>query len=174
MKISFVKVALSTVALFCVGAIGANAQLKVGTVESAKILTDMPEFQTVQNQVKQMQQAYQDTLELANKQFNKQLEDYQQKKTTMTPENIAKTEDQLQKQQQRMLQYQQAHLGSQGTVAQKYDELLQPIREKVVAAIKVIAERQGLDAVMESGNFVYVDPQLDITYDVLKYLQTGK
>jgi len=173
MKITFGKIALVAVALFAVNATQADAQLKVGTVQTSKILTDMSEFKEVQGKIKGMQQAYQDTLELANKQFNEQLETFQQNKTTMNPEDVAKTEDQLQAQQQRMLQYQQAHLGSQGTVAQKYDELLQPVRKKVVEAITVIAKREGLDAVMESGNFVYVDPQLDITYDVLKYLQTG-
>lgn len=63
--------------------------------------------------------------------------------------------------------YQQLQQGLQ----QKNQELLGPINDKVMAAVKSVAESKGLTVVIDKGNVVYGGQ--DITDDVMKVI-TGK
>ena len=58
-------------------------------------------------------------------------------------------------------------------LAQRQAELIQPIREKVRAAIEKVAKDEKLSAVMENSVLIYFDSKLDITYKVLDNIRRG-
>jgi Skp family chaperone for outer membrane proteins len=62
-------------------------------------------------------------------------------------------------------------MGNQGAYAQLQQRLLQPIKEKVTAAIEKVAKDEKISAVMETGLTIYYDKKLDITFNVLAYLR---
>ena len=172
---AFIRVAAIGALFVVAGYTNASAQLKVGVVVSETIISALPEFKQVQQQIETLQKAYLDTLQAVKTDFDQQFQRYQQQAGTLNAETKAKEEERLTQMQQRLQAYQNYHLGPQGTVIQKQNELLQPIRARVIGAIEAIAKQQKLDAVMEKaeGGFLYVDPKIDITFKVLDYLQGG-
>ena len=174
---AFIRIAVIGALFVVVGYSHASAQLKIGVVVSETIITALPEFKQVQQRIETMQQSYLDTLRSVKAEFDQQFQKFQQQAGTLNAETKAQEEARLTQMQQRLQAYQNYHLGPQGTVIQAQNELLQPIRAKVIEAIEAIAKKQNLDAVMEKveGGFLYVDPKMDITFKVLDHLQsTGK
>lgn len=170
---SFIRTVILAAAVAVIGYSQADAQVKVGVVNSETIIEQMPEFKAIDAQVKALQKAYQDTMQMAKTQFDQQVQQFQQQQGVMDAAAKAKEEERLLGLQQQILGYQEAHLGAQGTVARKQAELVIPVRERVIAAIKAVAQKEKLDAVMEQGGFLYVDTKLDITFKVLDYLRRG-
>lgn len=170
---SFIRTALLAAAVAVIGYSHADAQTRIGVVNSETIIEQMPEFKTIDAQVKALQKAYQDTVQMAKSNFDQQVQQFQQQQGVMDATAKSKEEERLLGLQQQILGYNEAHLGAQGTVARKQAELVAPVRERVIAAIKAVAQQEKLDAVMEQGGFLYVDTKLDITFKVLDYLRRG-
>ena len=60
----------------------------------------------------------------------------------------------------------------QEVIANKEKELMEPVFQKIEAAIKKVADKKGLAVVVEKNTVVYGG--LDITDEVAKTLQSGK
>jgi Skp family chaperone for outer membrane proteins len=101
------------------------------------------------------------------------VETYQKQQATMSADARGKEEEQLKAIVDQYQQYQNDRLGPQGVLLQTQAQLVQPIKEKVQAAIRKVAEQEKLSAVMENSVLIYVDQKLDITYKVLDYLHRG-
>lgn len=172
---AFIRVAVLGAVLTIFGISQSSAQVKIGVVKSETIISSMPEFEAAQKQIEALQKTYLDTLQAARQSFDQQVQQYQQQQGIMDQAAKKQQEEKLTQLQQNIQSYQQAHLGPQGTVAQRQAELLQPIRDRVFQAIEVVAKREKIDAVMEKGEggFLYVDSKLDITFKVLDYIQNS-
>lgn len=170
---AIIRTVVLTAFVAVIGFARADAQTRIGVVNSETIIEQMPEFQQITSQVQALQKAYQDTVQMARTNFDQQVKQFQQQQGVMDDAAKAKEEERLLALQQQILGYNEAHLGAQGTVARKQAELVMPVRERVIAAIKAVAQQEKLDAVMEQGGFLYVDTKLDITFKVLDYLRRG-
>ncbi len=53
-------------------------------------------------------------------------------------------------------------------------QLLAPVRQMVVDAIKAVAQQEKLSTVMEETSVLYIDPNLDITFKVLEYIKKSQ
>ena len=151
----------------------ASAQLKIGFVDFDVILQQMPEFKAVEQRLRAVQQSYTDTLRGMEAEFQTKLDTYQKQRELMNPATRAQEEATLGALRDQILQYQQMHLGQQGTLFQMQAQLVQPIREKVRVAVERVAKEQKLSAVMENGLMVYYDKKMDITYKVMEILNRG-
>ena len=163
---------LSILTLFFIaGLASADAQVRLGTVNTETIVGAMPQFKQVEERVSALQQSYLDTLQALNKQYQQNLATYQQAAATMAQTDKASTEQQLIQLQQQLQQYQESRLGQTGYLMQYQQSLLAPVRQLVIDAIKAVAKAQNLTGVMEETSMIYVDPNLDITYKVLEYIK---
>ncbi|MEP7218876.1 MAG: OmpH family outer membrane protein [Bacteroidota bacterium] len=172
MKNLFRIVAIVTIALFG-GITALHAQTKLGFVNTETIIQGMPEFKGIEAKLKGMQSSFQDTLRAMEINYKTRVETYQKQQATMSADARAKEEDQLKAIVDQYQQYQNDRLGPQGVLLQTQAQLVQPIKEKVQAAIRKVAEQEKLSAVMENSVLIYVDQKLDITYKVLDYLHRG-
>ena len=66
----------------------------------------------------------------------------------------------------------QRYYQQQEVIANKEKELMEPVFQKIEAAIKKVADKKGLAVVVEKNTVVYGG--LDITDEVAKTLQSGK
>lgn len=167
-------VGLAALLVFLAGASGVQAQSKIGFVDSDKLITEMPEFKGVEAQLTSLQQSFVDTLTAIQKQFETELQQYESQKGVMTLDQRSQTEARLNNIREQYAAFQQQRLGPGGSYSVAQNELLQPVREKVIAAIQAVAKTEKLDAVMDKGTFIYVDTKLDITYKVLDYIRRGQ
>jgi outer membrane protein len=159
--------------LFIIGAAAANAQAKLGFVDTEKIVGQMPEIKDIQAQLETLRKGFTDTLGAIEKNFNARVETYQKQQAMMTPDAKAKEESELKGMESQYQQYYQDRLGPQGVLVQAQNRLMQPIKDKVRAAIEKVAKDEKLTAVMENQLLIYFDSKLDITFKVLDYLRRG-
>ncbi len=164
--------ALAVLTLFAVMG-SAQAQVKLGFVNTETIVQQMPEFKDIDAKLRTLQSAFTDTLRAMEINYKTRLEAYQKQSTMMTADAKAKEEEQIKGIVDQYQQYQQDRLGPQGKLAQRQAELIQPIRDKVRMAIEKVAKDEKLSGVMENSVMIYFDQKLDITYKVLDNLRRG-
>lgn len=153
----------------------ANAQtLEVGYTDHEVIIVNMPDYQDVQEQLQSEYQGSQQELQTLYQDYQDKLEKYQKQQALLSEERRQEREAELMQLQQQIQQ--QAQQKDQA-LAQREAELMQPILEKVQAAIDKVAEAQGLDLVLRSqvGTqpvilYVNEDSITDITLDVAREL----
>jgi len=88
----------------------------------------------------------------------------------MTKTAREQKEKELNLQGQAVEKYQQEQFGRGGVVEKKQQELLIPIRQKVLAAVESIAQKEGSSLVLEKSIAVYVTPENDLTFKVMNQL----
>jgi len=102
---------------------------------------------------------------------------YQKQAATMKPEQQKQMQQNLIQKEQYMQQFNQQKFGQQGELAQKQDELMQPIRDKIYQAIEKVSKKQNMKFIFDKAGDVlllYADPHYDMTYKVLDILKTMK
>lgn len=179
---SFVCVAVLCI---CAGIIPVFAQksavsagtMKFGVVDTRKILEQMPEVKDAEEKLREVGTKYKDTLETIQKDYMEALQNYDKQKAMMSPEAKTKAEENLQTIQQRYIKYNNEKLNMQNPqseLGKLQEELLDPLRKKVKAAIKDVAKDEKLSGVMEAPAFIYFEENMDITFRVLDKLKRNK
>lgn len=152
--------------------------LKIGYVNSAKILQEYPEAQEAQKKLDNMGKAWQNELERMSKELQKKYEDYQKQQGMMTEQKKLAAQQELVELEQKVYQFRNDKFGSDGELAQETEKLLQPIKDKVLKVIQQIAKEEKLTFVFDRNETImvmlYGDPAYDYTYKVLDRLKRSK
>lgn len=143
----------------------AQKPIKLGHIDSQKLLMAMPESDSAQKKLSQIEQDYQKTLEELQVELNKKFADYQQNSAKWS--DLVKTtkETELNELNERIQNF-------QGQAQQDYEkqrmELFRPIQEKAKKAVDDVAEENGFTYIFDTGPgvgaVVYSAPD---TYDIL-------
>ena len=95
----------------------------------------------------------------------------------MTPDKQKEVQQELVKKEQTMQQFRQQKFGQpNGELFIKQEELLKPIKAKILDAIDFVREKEGMSFVFDkTGDVIllFADPQFDITNAVLDKLKRG-
>ncbi len=140
---------------------------KVGVVDSGKILQLMPETKRAEATLQTTVTPLRKEFERMNQELKNLVTSYEQHKSTLTKAAKAQQEKELTAKAQALQKYQQT---SSGSVEKKRQELLLPIRQKIVTAIASIAQRDGFTVVVEKGSALYIAPEHDLTVKVMAQL----
>ena len=92
---AFIRASALTLGLLFLALCSANAQVKLGFVNTETIVQQMPEFKDIDAKLKTLQSAYQDTLRAMEINFKTRSEAYQKQQSMMTADARAKEEEQL-------------------------------------------------------------------------------
>ena len=146
-----------------------SAQSKIGTINTDYIVTKMPEFEGVQNDLN----SYRETLDAGIKEkldeYNAKVQVYSEKESTYTDalkqlkqKDIIKLEEEIQKLQTNSAKLYQV----------RQDEDLRPLYKKIGDEVQKIVEAESFTHIFESNNssMIYVSPDFDITLKVMKNL----
>ena len=139
---------------------------KIAFANSALILQEMPAVKQAESDLKvlrtQLEKAYQNDVT----KWQTKLQELQKKEAQgeMSPKMLQDEAAALEGEKQGLLQKEQDMMGQ---LQKKENELLQPILDKVNAAIKKVAEADGYQAVFDATPaLLYIDPVIDITAQV--------
>lgn len=160
----FKKLLLITVFMF--GVVGvANAQ-KMGHINAAKLIANMPESKKVDTELEKIAKTYQADLQASAKIYQDKGKKYAAEEKAQTPETNAKRQAEL---QQDLYKLQQAEQFAKQELSKKEAELRKPVDEKAYNAIKAVADAKGLIYVFNiaSGGLIIFDKGEDI-YDAVK------
>ena len=94
----------------------------------------------------------------------------------LSRDKVVKMETDLKNKQRDIEQFQLEHLGPQGSLYKKQEELLKPILSVIDRAIKTVGEQRGYDYIFDAANgaIVYALDANDLTADVLEELKKIK
>lgn len=172
---AFVRPVAFLVLLFGAAAFvpSAQAQQKIGYVDSEFILSKTPEYASVQQQLDRMAQEWQDELETSRDEVDEMFREYQARELLYTSEERQRKREEIMRAEEEVERLRMQYFGPEGDLFEQQEKLMRPIQEKVLAAIEEVAERDGYDYVFDKGGdflFMYAREQYDLSEDVLEEL----
>ena len=158
MKKSFVIIAALLLSL------AANAQ-KFGYVNTQELFMLMPELKDVQARMDSLNKQYENLLMQMQEEYQKKLQDYQQKQNTMPEAMRQIQEEELYSMQQRL---QTTYQTAQQDVEQKRTEFLKPVHERMGKAIQDVGAANNYTYIFDSAAAVYIAPDADNVMPLVK------
>jgi outer membrane protein len=103
------------------------------------------------------------------------LAQYKKQQSMMPKDQQTKTEEELQGQNQQLMMYQQSKFGQTGELAKVRENVLAPLREKVISAIKEVAKSEKMNFIFDktNGSVIYSEDKFDITFSVIDRIKRG-
>ncbi len=162
--------------LLILGAGLASAQESgIGYITSWKIVGPESNFQPS----KDAQDALNRDIDKWNRELKEMQEEFQQKGEELAKQRLVMTESQLREKEQQLFQLRadierrtKEIWDAGGYIEKRNAELMQPIYDRLLEAIEVVAQEEGLFFVFEAGdgNLVWAEKRFDITDKVLEKL----
>ena len=148
-------------------ALAVNAQ-KFGHITAELLLQEMPEYDTAQIKLQDLNQSYELEIERIQVEINKKIEEFQQTEATMSQLIKEAKASEIQEMQQRLQNFAQT---AQQDLQQQQMAFLQPVMDKARKAIEEVAKEHGLLYVfdMSQGNPVYASEE---SMDMLPLVKT--
>ena len=159
----FVLVALT------LAAISVSAQVKLGHIETQKLIQAMPEWTAAQKTFEEEQKKVNTELNGLREQFQTKLAEYSEKMKTYSEAMRATTEEELQGLQQRIQRFQETAMAQ---LEKTQNDLMQPVMEKALNAIKEVGKENGFTYIfdMNSGILYAAENSQDVLPWVKKKL----
>jgi len=168
---SWLGVSLAAVVLF--GVNSASAQLKLGYIDSQKILEKYKEAQDAQKQLQDLNKRWEDEAKNMQQELQSKLEELESQASLLSDERKKEKETELQNLNIRLQQFQQKKWGNQGDAFSMRKEIMQPVVDKIDTVIKKIGTDEKFDWIFNvvNGNILYAGTsQSDLTDKVLENL----
>ncbi len=143
-----------------------QAQTKTGTIDIELLLMNMPEIESVQQNLKDYGTSLDD-------QLNEKMTDYQTKLDNYNTNVESFTETQIQEKQAEIYALEEDitkfRQNGMQLIRIREDELKRPLYQKIAAALEKIAKADGYTQILttnDGSDVVYLDPDFDITLKV--------
>lgn len=170
------KKTIKTSALLFLIALGTMAQqavLKIGYVNSEKIIAELPEAKESQQKLESLVKSWQDEIEKRGQALQVKFEEYQKQANMLNESAKQVRQKELVEEEQKLNQY---RTEKQQELALQREKIMKPIQERVFKAIERVAKDKKLSFVFDRATEVpvlYADPAYDYTPDVIIYLKRG-
>ena len=131
---------------------------KFGHISSEALLQVMPEYDSAQIELQELQQHYELEIERIQVEINKKIEEFNQNEATMSELIKEAKASEVQELQMRLQNYSQT---AQQDLQQQSQIVIQPVMEKARGAIDEVAKEHGLIYVFDisQGNPVYTSEE---------------
>ncbi len=160
-------------ALLLVLPFSAEAQMKIGYIDSDAIMKKLPEAQDAQKTLDQMVAGWQDELTKMQNAWQKKFEEYDRRKLIMSDQTRAATERELMDMEKKVSDFRTQKFGPNGEMLAKQTELMKPVQDKVFKAVQDVAQADGFDYVFDKSGqilLLYANDKYDLTQKVLDKL----
>lgn len=150
---------------------------KIGWVNSEVILQQYAPAIKAQSDLDALTADWSKQIETMTQELQTSYADAQKQFANMTPDKQREIQQELVQKEQVMQQFRQQKFGQpNGELFIKQEELLKPIKAKILKAIEAVKDLQGMHFVFDkTGDVIllFADPQFDITNEVLIKLKKG-
>jgi outer membrane protein len=149
----------------------AQAQQKIGYIDSEYILNKLPEYATVQQKLDRLEQQWRSDIDDARARVDTLQEEFQARELLYTEEERTAKREAIQEARGRVQELRQRYFGPDGELYSRQKELMRPIQERVLAAVEEVATAEGYDYVFDkSGDFLFMfaRDQYDVSDAVLR------
>ena len=151
----------------------AQAQQKIGYVDSDYILEQLPEYQTIQQQLDRMAQGWQAELDELKSELDEKFREYQARELLYTNEERQQRRQEILREEEDLERLRVTYFGPEGDIFLQQEKLMRPVQEKVLQAINEVATSEGYDYVFDAAGeflFMFKRDQYDLSDTVLREL----
>jgi outer membrane protein len=152
------------------------AQLKIGYVDSQKILTQYQEAVDAQNQLEQIRNAYQAEYETKVREYQQLAQEIESQSLLLSEEKKKEKLRELQEKATEIDKYKYEKLNPEGgEFYRKNQELFKPIIDKINNIINKVGTAEEYDIILDasSGALLHALPKYDLTSRILDELNKG-
>jgi outer membrane protein len=156
------------------GVIHGQQGLKLGYVDSNKIIEATPGVAEAKATYEKQAQEWKNALETRRKELTGLYEEYQKQAAILSPEKKTEKQQAILQKEREMQEYFQTKFGPQGEANAREKELLRPIYDRINKAIEEVRaeEKYSLIFDLQAGALAAGDPSLDLTEKVIARLKT--
>lgn len=142
-------------------------------VDSEYILKHMPEYISVQKQLKTLSAEWQKEVDTRYQEIDRLYKAFQADQVLMTPDMKRRRQAEITDKERSAKEFQQQKFGPEGELAQRSMLQIKPIQEKMAKAIQAVAENDNLDMIFDKNSEVimlYANPRYDKSAEVITRL----
>ncbi|MBW6501399.1 MAG: OmpH family outer membrane protein [Bacteroidales bacterium] len=146
---------------------------KYAFVDSEYIRKNIPAFTKAQDQLDQFSKQWEKEIADGYAAVEKMYKAYQSESVLLSQEMKIKREEAIIAREREIKELQNKYFGMEGELFKKREELVKPIQDEILKAIKTIAVEGAYAVIFDSaagGNILFANPKFDISDEVLEKL----
>lgn len=143
---------------------------KIGYVDFDRITNEHKAFAEAQEKVKQSAEDFKRQIQTRQDELARLADDFKRQELLLSPEKKAQLQANLAKKDEENQAFTEEIFGQSGKLAQKQDELVKPIYDRIMTAIQGIAEAENYDLILSKAALPFAKIKYDITDKVLAEL----
>ena len=146
---------------------------KYAFVDSEYIRKNIPAFTTAQEQLDKLSQQWEKEIADGYAVVEQMYKSYQNEVPLFSQEMKIKREEAITTKEKEMKELQNKYFGMEGELFKKRQELVKPIQDEILKAIKDIAVEGSYAVIFDTasgGNILFANPKFDISDQVLEKL----
>ncbi len=150
---------------------------KFGFVDSDYIRSNIPAFTAAQEQLNALAEQWEKEVTEVYAEVEKMYREYQNEAVMLTQEMRVQREEAIIALEREVKELQERYFGVEGELFLKRQELIQPIQDQILDAIKEVADEGGFAAIFDTssgGNILFANARHDVSDIVLEKLGYGK
>ncbi len=159
--------------LFAFGAVTQLSAQRIAIVDITKVLEELPDYKTAQTDLDNLAATWRQEIALEYDQIKAMYNKYQAEQVLLTEDARKSKEDEIMEREKAVRELQRDKFGPEGQLFRKRQDLVQPIQERVYAAIQNYAEDRGFDFIFDkggTGGLIFSNAEYDKTDDVVRLL----
>ncbi|MGB3542529.1 OmpH family outer membrane protein [Rubrivirga sp.] len=152
------------------------AQQQIGYIDSDRILSQMPEFQSAQQALERQASLWQTEVEEAGREVERMSDEFAAREILFTEEERTRQLQAIEAKRQERDALRARYFGPQGELFREQQTQLRPAQERLLAAVEIVAEEGDYDYVFDRAGdyvFLYTRSRFDLTDAVLLELGVG-
>lgn len=154
----------------------AAQQQKIGYVNTDTLLTHMPEYDRIRQQLQVMGEDWKKKLEAMQLEIERKKEEFRKNEILFGDSVRKQMQEEINSLRSRRQAFMEEKFGAGGEYFQKQEELLKPLQQKIMDAIRLVAERENFDFVFdraERRSVIYGGEEWNLNETVLEELGVG-
>jgi outer membrane protein len=146
---------------------------KFAFVDTEYILTNIPAYNSAQDQLDQLSKQYQKELETMHAEIEQMYKDFQAASVLLSEDMKRKREDVIITREKEYKELQRKYFGPNGDLFKKRQGLVKPIQDDVFNAVQEIANDGGYAVIFDKADgtsMLFTNPKYDLSDQVLQKL----
>ncbi len=151
----------------------AAAQQRIAYIDSEYILSNTPEYATIQQQIDRLEREWRQEVQQQQDTIAALYREFEARELLYTDEERERKRRELVQAEQEMENLRQRYFGPNGELYRRQRELMRPLQERILAAVEEVATDEGYDYVFDkSGDFLFMfaRERYDLSDQVLREL----
>ncbi len=146
---------------------------RIAIVDITRVLEELPDYKSAQTDLDKIAADWRQEIALQYDQIKAMYNKYQAEQVLLTEDAKKAKEDEIMEREKSVRDMQRDKFGPEGALFRKRQDLVQPIQERVYAAIQKYAQDRGFDFIFDkggTGGLIFSNAEYDKTDDVIRLL----